>query len=61
MVFPLGMYTVCTAHLSEFIPLPLVMELPRSFIYAALAVWALTLAGLVRWLLRALGAGLNST
>jgi len=56
MVFPLGMYTVCTVRLSEITQLPIFMEISHYFIYAALTAWLLTFAGLIRSLLRSLGA-----
>ena len=46
-VFPLGMYTVCTARLSTAIEAPYLLEISRVFIYVALGAWGLTLLGLV--------------
>jgi tellurite resistance protein TehA-like permease len=59
MVFPLGMYTVCTIHVAEITHLPVIMEIPRYFIYVALAAWSLTFLGMVRSLLRSVAPGLN--
>jgi tellurite resistance protein TehA-like permease len=47
MVFPLGMYTVCTFQLSKAIDFPPLLFIPRYFVYLALAVWVATFAGLM--------------
>ncbi|WP_165078928.1 MULTISPECIES: tellurite resistance/C4-dicarboxylate transporter family protein [unclassified Desulfovibrio] len=47
MVFPLGMYTVCTAAVSDAYGVPALMAVPRGFIFLALGAWCLTLAGLI--------------
>ncbi len=39
MVFPLGMYTVCTFQLSKAIGFEPLMAIPTFFIYIALAAW----------------------
>jgi tellurite resistance protein TehA-like permease len=46
-VFPLGMYTACTARLSHAIEAPYLFAIPRVSIYFALAAWALALAGMI--------------
>jgi len=51
-VFPLGMYTVCTLRLSQAIGAPVLLPIPRVFVFIALAAWATTLLGLGRHLLR---------
>jgi len=47
MVFPFGMYTVCTFQLSNAIGFPSLLIIPRVFIYLALIGWLAAFAGLV--------------
>jgi hypothetical protein len=52
MVFPFGMYTVCTFQLANAIGFPRLLVIPRYFIYLALAGWIGALVGLMGTLLR---------
>ena len=52
MVFPFGMYTVCTFQLSSAIGFPPLLVIPRYFIYLALAGWIAVSLGLIFTLIR---------
>jgi tellurite resistance protein TehA-like permease len=47
MVFPFGMYTVCTFQLAHAINFPPLLVIPRYFIYLALAGWIAASVGLI--------------
>src|SRR2546421_11626491 len=51
MVFPLGMYTVCTFQLSKAINFAPLVFVPRYFIYLAMTAWLLTFLGLIHTVL----------
>lgn len=52
MVFPLGMYTVCTFQLSHAIAFPPLLVIPRYFVYLALAGWLAASLGLIAALVK---------
>ena len=51
-VFPLGMYTVCTARLARAIDTPFLLTLPACFICFAFAAWLAVAVGLAAHVLR---------
>jgi tellurite resistance protein TehA-like permease len=52
MVFPLGMYTVCTFQLSRAINFEPLMIIPRYFVFIALLAWLAAFVGLLHSLMR---------
>jgi tellurite resistance protein TehA-like permease len=46
-VFPLGMYTACTARLAMVIDAPYLSIVPGVFVYVAIAAWSLAMVGLL--------------
>jgi tellurite resistance protein TehA-like permease len=57
LVFPLGMYAVATFMLARATGLALLEWIPSLVLYPALLVWAVTFAGSLRALARAVGMG----
>lgn len=51
LVFPLGMYAVCTFRLAEVLQMQFLLGIARFFIMAAAVAWFLTFLGLSRRLL----------
>ncbi|MGA9211827.1 tellurite resistance/C4-dicarboxylate transporter family protein [Kaistella sp.] len=47
MVFPLGMYTVCTVKLSQAINLPFLMGISSVFVFFAVGVWSIVFISLI--------------
>lgn len=57
IVFPLGMYTVCTQNLVRVLQLPFLEPITDVFVWIALGAWGLTFAGLVSHLVRSKAEG----
>jgi tellurite resistance protein TehA-like permease len=54
LVFPLGMYAVCTFEMTRAMSLEFLLPLARAFVYVALLVWATTFVGLLHSLVSSL-------
>ncbi|CAG1772593.1 partial putative membrane protein, partial [uncultured bacterium] len=46
LVFPLGMYSVCTFQLAKVLDTPFLVGISRAFVVLALVAWVLTFFGL---------------
>jgi tellurite resistance protein TehA-like permease len=57
VVFPLGMYSLCTIHMAQSMALSFLLPLGYAFFYLALLAWAITLAGMIHHLGLGLRAG----
>ncbi len=47
MIFPLGMYTVCTFRLSQALDLSFLMTIPSVFVYIAIIAWGICFVGML--------------
>ena len=54
MVFPLGMYSVCTWRLGVLLEMPILLTLASAAVYVSLVAWTAAFVGL---LLRIAGMG----
>ncbi len=57
VVFPIGMYTVCSYRLAKVMDLDFLLWLPRCLIYIALLVWLATFIGMIHAGLDRIGGG----
>ncbi|WP_240673191.1 tellurite resistance/C4-dicarboxylate transporter family protein [Aequorivita ciconiae] len=52
MVFPLGMYTVCTLKLSQSFELSFLMVIPKAFLIFSLITWIIVFIGMIFKIIR---------
>ena len=50
IVFPVGMYTAASWNFSHAVGLPVLTIIPRGLVWIAIAIWCLTIVGMVRHL-----------
>jgi tellurite resistance protein TehA-like permease len=60
LVFPLGMYAVCTFEMARAMSLDFLLPIARVFVYVALLAWATTFVGLIHSLVGSLIPALYS-
>lgn len=52
MVFPLGMYTVCTSEMANALQLSFLQDVSAVFVYIAIGSWLITFVGMIGYYLR---------
>ncbi len=57
LVFPLGMYTLCTWHLGHVFNVPIVHQVPHYFIWLVWGAWGAAYVGMARQTVRLLRPG----
>ena len=60
MVFPLGMYTVCTARLGQALQIEALSAIPKVFVFVALFAWIIVFFTMLSNLRRSVGLGSRS-
>lgn len=52
LVFPIGMYTICTFRLAQALQMDFLYIIPRYFVFVAVTAWLITFFGLALNLLK---------